>query len=149
VRLRHCGTGVGARGVFGIELHLPAKYPALGVDLADRELTTDLLVAAQLRIRAGERIVEPDLDRLFGQALDDKRTRNLHRADGETGFEQRATSQVWIQKMACAFSGHGRPSFGPCYPRARVKLAVTDAIASRLQNGALRRLCTACSINST
>lgn len=77
----------------GKQLNLTAENAALGIDLGHGQLAAYLLVSAQLRIGAGERIVEPDLDRLFGKTLDDKRTCNLHGTNREPGFQERATAQ--------------------------------------------------------
>ena len=71
VRFLHRDTGIGRGGILGDKLDLPSENAAFGVDLVDRKLAPDLFVAAKFGISPGERIVEPELDRLIGEAFDD------------------------------------------------------------------------------
>src|SRR5208282_6384561 len=86
-RLLHRRTRVTACGIFDQQLDLAPKYPVLAIELVDRELAADLFVLADRRVGSGQRIVEPDLDRLVGEGLDHERAGNLHGADGKAGLE--------------------------------------------------------------
>ena len=52
VRLLHRGAGIGAGRILDQEFDLAAENAALGVDLVDRQLAPDLLVACRVRRRS-------------------------------------------------------------------------------------------------
>ncbi len=86
-RLLHRRARVAAGRILDQELDRPAENAALGVDLLDRELAADQLVFADRRKGPGERIVQPDFDRVRSPRLVDEWRAKLQHARRGDGFE--------------------------------------------------------------
>jgi hypothetical protein len=93
-RLLHRHAGVAAGRVLDDELERPAENSTLGVDLVDRNLATDQLVLSQRGLRAGQRIVDADLDRVRGAGGRDERTGELGGGEGRSRFDKSAATNA-------------------------------------------------------
>src|SRR5208283_4026044 len=76
------------------QFHLAAEDPPLGVDLFEGELAADQLVLADSGVGSGQRVVETDLDRLFGAGLDDERPGQLQCAGRCRILDDRTPTQL-------------------------------------------------------
>ena len=85
-------------GILRNEGHRAAEDAALLVDLVDGELAADLLVFAELRVSARERIVEADLDWFLSKRLNDERAGDLHRAGCKAGLGNGPAAD-WVSKI--------------------------------------------------
>jgi len=105
-RLLHCNAAIGARRVLCQQLRFAGENTAFRIDLVDRQLTSDLLILAELGVGAGERIVETELDLVGSSRGDDEGSGEL----GYAGRSRHPEDGSAVELPRTKSGGHNHPS---------------------------------------